>query len=213
MTLYQIKPWFQTCLRPLVQWLARRGTRANQVTVAAAVGSLLVGAAVTLPPAPSTFLIMPLWLFVRMALNAIDGMLAREHAQQSVLGAYLNELGDIISDLALIAPFAWIGSSFYGVFIFAVLAVVSECAGLIGPLVGTSRRYDGPLGKSDRAFVLGALALLLGLDFSLGRFQYIIWISLSVLSVLTTVNRVRRGIQEALRSQPNRTRQTTEAPP
>ena len=32
------------------------------------------------------------WLFVRMALNAIDGMLAREHGQKSALGGILNEL-------------------------------------------------------------------------------------------------------------------------
>ena len=41
-----------------------------------------------------------------MALNAIDGMLAREYGQKSRLGAYLNELGDVVSDAALYAPFA-----------------------------------------------------------------------------------------------------------
>jgi CDP-diacylglycerol--glycerol-3-phosphate 3-phosphatidyltransferase len=35
-----------------------------------------------------------------MALNAIDGMLAREHDMQSPLGAMLNELGDVLSDVA-----------------------------------------------------------------------------------------------------------------
>ena len=41
-----------------------------------------------------------------MALNALDGMLAREFGQQSRLGAYLNELTDVVADAALIAPFA-----------------------------------------------------------------------------------------------------------
>ena len=36
-------------------------------------------------------------LFLRMALNAIDGMLAREFNQKTNLGAYLNELTDVIS--------------------------------------------------------------------------------------------------------------------
>jgi CDP-diacylglycerol--glycerol-3-phosphate 3-phosphatidyltransferase len=211
MTLYQIKPQFQTWLRPLVQWLARRGGSANQVTIAAATGSLLVGGAVALVREPAMFLIMPLWLFMRIALNAIDGMLAREHGQQSILGAYLNELGDLVSDLALIAPFAGIGSSSGAVLVFAVLAVLAECAGLIGPLAGASRRYDGPLGKSDRAFVLGALALWLGLGFSFSRFGQIIWIFLSALSILTTVNRVRRGVEEARHPHANHSSQTTEA--
>ena len=43
-------------------------------------------------------LLLPAVLFLRMALNAIDGMLAREHNQKSALGAILNELGDVFSD-------------------------------------------------------------------------------------------------------------------
>jgi CDP-diacylglycerol--glycerol-3-phosphate 3-phosphatidyltransferase len=202
-TLYQIKPRFQSWLRPLTGRLAKRGVTANQVTVAAAAGSLAVGAlTAALVRLPIIFLLMPFWLFVRMALNAIDGMLAREHGQKSVLGAYLNELGDIVSDLALIVPFAWAMPSASGeVIVFAVLAVMVECAGLIGPLVGAGRRYDGPVGKSDRALALGALALCIGLGIGLGldlgRYGPLVWVLLSVLSLLTIANRVRCGVKEA----------------
>ena len=41
-----------------------------------------------------------------MALNALDGMLAREFNQKSRLGAVLNELGDVVSDTALYLPIA-----------------------------------------------------------------------------------------------------------
>lgn len=195
MTLYQIKPKFQARLRPLVQKLAARGVTANQVTVAAMVGSILVGGLVAaLIWLPGIFLLMPIWLFIRMALNAIDGMLAREHNQQSVLGAYLNELGDIVSDLALVIPF--VPPFGTGVLPFAVLAVMVECAGLIGPMVGASRRYDGPLGKSDRALVLGALGLWLGLGFGPGNAGGWIWGVLCLLSIVTIVRRVQRGVQE-----------------
>ncbi|MCP3020864.1 CDP-alcohol phosphatidyltransferase family protein [Cupriavidus basilensis] len=198
MTLYQIKPKFQALLRPLVKRLAARGVTANQVTLAAAGGSLVVGALVAaLAWLPGVFLLMPLWLFVRMALNAIDGMLAREHGQQSVLGAYLNELGDIVSDIALILPFALVAPFGAGeIMVFALLAVIVECAGLIGPLAGASRRYDGPLGKSDRALVLGALGLWAGLGLSLAHAAHWLWVLLSLLSLLTIANRVRRGVAE-----------------
>lgn len=198
MTLYQIKPKFQALLRPLVKRLAARGVTANQVTLAAAGGSLVVGALVAaLAWLPGVFLLMPLWLFVRMALNAIDGMLAREHGQQSVLGAYLNELGDIVSDIALILPFALVAPFGAGeIMVFALLAVIVECAGLIGPLAGASRRYDGPLGKSDRALVLGALGLWVGLGLSLAYAAHWLWVLLSLLSLLTIANRVRRGVAE-----------------
>jgi len=49
---------------------------------------------------------VPCALFVRMALNALDGMLAREHGMGSDVGAMLNELGDVVSDVALYLPLA-----------------------------------------------------------------------------------------------------------
>ncbi|VUZ22872.1 Inner membrane protein YnbA [uncultured Comamonas sp.] len=141
--------------------------------------------------------VLPLWLFVRMALNAIDGMLAREHDQQSVLGAYLNELTDVVSDAALYVPFAlvapfepfWVGT-------VIVLAGLSEFAGAMGTAVGASRRYDGPMGKSDRAFVFGALALYLALGGP--HPQALAWVMpvLAALIVWTIGNRIRRGLQE-----------------
>ena len=87
------------------------------------------------------FLLLPLWMFVRMALNAVDGMLAREFGQKSRLGAYLNELTDVVSDSALYLPFAFLppfSPLWTGVVI--VLAVLSEFAGVLGPAVGASRR-------------------------------------------------------------------------
>ena len=102
-TLYALKPRFQSLLRPFVARLAARGVTANQVTVAAAAGSTLLGLLlVALAQWWFLFLLLPLWLAARMALNAIDGMLAREHGQKSRLGGYLNELGDVVSDAALL---------------------------------------------------------------------------------------------------------------
>lgn len=101
-TFYALKPRFQDLLRPVVAPLPRLGVTANVVTVAAACGSLLVGALTAwLAEWRPIFLLMPAWLLVRMALNAIDGMLAREFGQKSVLGGYLNEMGDVVSDTAL----------------------------------------------------------------------------------------------------------------
>jgi CDP-diacylglycerol---glycerol-3-phosphate 3-phosphatidyltransferase len=63
------------------------------------------------PDRPWSFLFLIIILFVRMALNSADGMLAREHAMQSILGTLLNELGDVISDVALYLPFALISGA------------------------------------------------------------------------------------------------------
>ncbi|AYQ38114.1 MULTISPECIES: CDP-alcohol phosphatidyltransferase family protein [Burkholderia] len=198
MSLYALKPKFQNRLRPFANSLAERGVTANQVTLFAAGGSIVVGALAGLGVfARALFLLIPLWLFVRMALNAIDGMLAREHNQKSTLGAYLNELGDVVSDIALVLPFLAIPAfAPADVWLFALTAVIVECAGLIGPLVGVSRRYDGPFGKSDRALALGAFALWIGLGFSVGGVAAWLWRLLIVLSIVTVVRRVQAGIAE-----------------
>jgi CDP-diacylglycerol--glycerol-3-phosphate 3-phosphatidyltransferase len=136
-------------------------------------------------------------MFLRMAFNAIDGMLAREFGQQSALGAFLNELTDVLSDAALYLPFAlvtpfqafWVGS-------VIVLAGVSEFAGALGPTVGASRRYDGPLGKSDRAFVFGALGLYIALGGPLPAWAAWLMPLLALGVAWTIVNRVRRALAE-----------------
>lgn len=159
-SIYQLKPVFQNLLRPLVQRLFDNGTTANQITLLAGLISVLVGAAVaSFAEHLWVFALIPVWMILRMALNAIDGMLAREFGQQSPLGAYLNELCDIVADSALILPFAMIpGVDLLIVLLVTLLALFSEYTGVLGPMIGASRRYDGPMGKSDRALVLGVLA-------------------------------------------------------
>lgn len=137
-----------------------------------------------------------------MALNAIDGMLAREHGQRSTLGAYLNELTDVISDAALYLPFAFVapfGALSVGLVIW--LAAVSEMAGALGPMVGASRRYEGPMGKSDRAFVFGALGLWLGLAGQLPAWLAWLMPAIALLMVANIINRVRAGLSEIRRQQ------------
>jgi CDP-diacylglycerol---glycerol-3-phosphate 3-phosphatidyltransferase len=200
MSLYALKPRFQRLLRPLTNQLAARGVTANQVTLFAALGSIVIGViAATGYPRQRVFLLIPVWLLIRMALNAIDGMLAREHGQKSALGAYLNELGDIVSDAALILPFLVMPNlTQTDVWLFALAAAIGECAGLIGPLAGASRRYDGPFGKSDRALFLGALALWIGLGLPFGMIGVWIWRASIVLSVVTVWRRVRAGVAQAV---------------
>ncbi|EKS68183.1 MULTISPECIES: CDP-alcohol phosphatidyltransferase family protein [Caballeronia] len=197
MSLYALKPRFQILLRPFTNWLARRGVTANQVTVAAMLGSMAVGASAWLGyPERGLFLLIPLWLFIRMALNAIDGMLAREHGHKSALGAYLNELGDVISDTALVLPFLAVPAfAPSDVWLFAWTACVVECAGLIGPLAGADRRYDGPFGKSDRALALGAFALWFGMGLPVGSTFVWLWRALIALAVLTAIRRVAMGVR------------------
>ena len=198
MTIYDLKPAFQNLLRPICKTLANVGVTANQVTVLALVVSLIVGALFAMNPGTRwAAALIPVWLFLRMALNAIDGMLAREHHMQSELGGILNELGDVIADAALYLPFALV-AGFSPVLVVAVviISILTEMAGVVAVQVGASRRYDGPMGKSDRAFVFGLLALLLGLGFDLEWWANAALAIVAILSALTVINRSAKALKE-----------------
>jgi CDP-diacylglycerol--glycerol-3-phosphate 3-phosphatidyltransferase len=199
LSIYALKPRFQALLRPIARRLFAAGVTANQVTIAACAVSIAIGAFLGWHPENwRAFLLVPAWLFIRMALNALDGMLAREFGQASKLGAYLNEITDVVADAALYAPFAWLpGSSPLLVAAIIALAIISEMAGVLGATVGASRRYDGPMGKSDRAFVFGMVGLLVGLGIDPGGFLPWILVAVAALIGLTIFNRVRSGLREA----------------
>ncbi|MER9017428.1 CDP-alcohol phosphatidyltransferase family protein [Mesorhizobium sp. M0898] len=193
-TLYALKPAFQARLRPLADGLARAGVTANQITLLAAALSLAAGLAVAvLAGHRAVFLLMPLVLFARMALNAIDGMLAREHGQASKLGMYLNELCDVVSDLALILAFAVIFPA-WGVVAFAIAAMIAEFAGVLGIAAGTGRNYAGPFGKSDRALALGILAVLIASGLWVPALTPLVFPAMATLSLATAINRIRSGL-------------------
>lgn len=197
-SVYDLKPRFQSLLRPIVHALARGGVTANQVTIAALVLSLATGGAVAIWPEERwPLLILPAVLFARMALNAIDGMLAREHGMKSALGAILNELGDVVADAGMYLPLALVpGFDARLVVAIVLLAVMSEMTGVVGVQIGASRRYDGPSGKSDRAFVFGLVALLLGLGVPASWWVKALLAMIVVLLMVTIFNRARAALRE-----------------
>jgi CDP-diacylglycerol--glycerol-3-phosphate 3-phosphatidyltransferase len=195
-SIYDLKPRFQGLLRPLTNALAGAGVTANQVTVMATLLSIVAGTTIAFWQDKHwpLLLIAPV-LFIRMALNAIDGMLAREHHQASKPGAILNELGDVLSDAALYLPLALVpGIEPVWVVLAVLLAVISEMTGVVAVQIGAARRYDGPMGKSDRALVFGAVSLLLGLGVAPGVWTTGVFILVLALLGLTIANRARRAL-------------------
>lgn len=198
MSIYDLKPKFQNLLRPLMITLEQRGVTANQVTLTACAISVILGLILTaLSGYHWLFILIPIWLFLRMALNAIDGMLAREFNQKSRLGGYLNEITDVASDAALYLPFAFVhpfDALQIGLIIW--LSALTEFCGVLGQVQGKTRRYDGPLGKSDRAFLFGLLGLVYVFVPVLPDFLYsLLWVDI-ILLIVTCVNRVKSGLAE-----------------
>ena len=78
-----------------------------------------------------------------------------------------------------------------------VLAILTEFAGVLGPSVRASRRYDGPLGKSDRALLFGALGCWIGIGGARPEWLGLLMPAAAVLLILTVANRIRAGLREA----------------
>jgi len=197
-SIYDLKPGFQSLLKPLVKALHAHGVTANQVTLTAVALSFMGGGMIAWKPDEAwPLLVLPMVLLLRMGLNAIDGMLARDYAQQSKLGAMLNELGDVISDAALYLPLAWLPMVYPPLVVgFVILSILSEMTGVVAVQIGARRQYQGPMGKSDRAFWLGAMAFALGVGAAPGNWLNWLFGVMLVMLLITITNRVRTALKE-----------------
>ncbi|PHM30341.1 CDP-alcohol phosphatidyltransferase family protein [Xenorhabdus innexi] len=197
MTIYDLKPRFQSLLRPIVIHFHRLGYTANQTTLAALFLSLFIGLLLSLFPSPFLYWILPIFLFIRMALNAIDGMLAREYNQKSHLGAIYNELGDVISDVALYLPFCFLPDvSSVSLLIILFLTILTEFIGVLTQTIGASRRYDGPMGKSDRAVTFGTYGLIIAIFPSALSWSSYLFPFIAILLLMTCYQRVAKALHE-----------------
>ena len=194
LSVYQLKPQFQRLLRPLVQALASARVTPNQLTVLTA--ALMVGYGTALaawPAARGLWLGLVAVMPLRMAFNALDGLLATHTGRKTRLGAMLNEICDVVADLALYLPVALIaGVSPVLAVLVACGATVVEMAGLAALAAGAPRRVDGPMGQSDRAVAYGLIALLAGCGAPPAWITCVLAL-VALLLAWTLLNRLRAG--------------------
>lgn len=195
-SVYQLKPRFQQLLQPLLRTLQRGGISPNQLTLGTTALMLLYAIALALHAADRVWwLTLPLVMLVRMALNALDGMLANATGQKTPLGAVLNELCDQVSDAALYLPLALVaGVDARLVVLVVVAASWAEFTGLAALAAGSPRRFDGPMGKSDRAVAFGLLGLLVGLG-TAPLWANAVLVLVLLLSLWTVLNRLRAAVR------------------
>jgi len=196
-SVYKLKPKFQKLLQPLLLLLKRMGVSPNHITVFTIVFSIIIGYILFLGIQDRFwFLIVALGLLLRMMLNALDGMMAKQFNLQSKLGEILNEIGDVISDIAIYLPFIYFESikSEY-VIIFIFLSIINEFCGVLAKLISGTRRYDGPMGKSDRAFLVGVMCIIMYFtDSILIYLDYVFMISIFLL-LMSSYLRITKSLK------------------
>ena len=194
---YALKPAFQKLLMPAMEQLRNWGVTPNGLTWSAIVLSASLGWMFSCGLEQSFwFFFVVAGLMLRMVLNALDGMMARSHGMSSKAGAFLNELGDVVSDALVMWPLALLPGMHVGwVGAFLWLAVINEMSGVLGGWLSGERRYDGPMGKSDRTLAWGVLCLLLG--FGLNLEPVLPWALMGVMGclVLSTFLRIHKSLK------------------
>ena len=189
-TVYSFKPAFQALLRPIAQWWAVGGRTANQLTSAGLATSVLAGLATDLGAIDNRWLLaVPVLLFARMALNALDGIVAREHGQATARGRLFNEMADVTGDSVAYLPLMFVLPG-NGVLVGAIvlLALASEFAAVLDPV---GRRNEGPMGKSDRATAFGSITFALGAGIPAGIWTTVALAAVALALVVTISNRLR----------------------
>ncbi|MET3537235.1 CDP-alcohol phosphatidyltransferase family protein [Chryseobacterium limigenitum] len=198
-SVYKLKPKFQQLLTPILLFLNKKKITANQITISSILLSVIIGVLFwNADVSKWFFLSLPIGLLIRMALNALDGMMARKFNQTSKLGEVLNEVGDIVSDVIIFFPLLkFQPESLYLIIAFIILSIINEFAGLIGKVVGKQRRYDGPMGKSDRALILGLYGLIAFFGVNISNYSQYIFGLIILLLLISTYTRLKKSLHEA----------------
>ena len=194
---YALKPAFQRLLNPIVGFLRRVGVTPNGLTWSALVLSGVMGwMFVQGQEQPVWYCIIVLSLLLRMILNALDGMMARSHDMATKGGAVLNELGDVVSDALVMWPLALLPGMHAGwVGVLLWLSAVNELSGVLGGWLNGERRYDGPMGKSDRTLAWGVLCLFLGFEADVSEWLPIALCVVFLCLILSTAIRIKKTVK------------------
>jgi CDP-diacylglycerol--glycerol-3-phosphate 3-phosphatidyltransferase len=198
------KTWLQKLMHPLARLLFDDGVRAIHVTSCAGLISVAVGVLVAaFAFHPWVFVLVPIWMIFRMLFNAVVAVLISEFGQHSRLGTCAHELSRVVAETALFLPFAVIPKvSMLLVLTVTLLAIFSEFAGLLGPLIKASRRRDGPMTSDLRLLCFGIFGAGIGSGYVLTAPINIALAVITVLLLLTIMTRIRKAVAEVTKLAP-----------
>lgn len=195
--LYSVKPWFVRRLRRVEDFLVEHRVSPDTLSVVAVAVSVAAGAVLAaggVLSEPLLWLLVPPLGIVRLALNALDGAVARRIGSGRPFGDVMNEMSDRISDVAMLAPLAFVVQPALA---FAALtcALLASAAGCAGRAVTGGRMSGGPMGKADRVAVVAVAAAGAALTSSSTPLDVAAW-TIGAGSLLTMAARVARLSRE-----------------
>jgi phosphatidylglycerophosphate synthase len=148
-------------------------------------------------------IIAPLFSYLRLWLNMLDGMVAVAAGKASRRGEILNDLPDRVSDVIIFVGVAHSGlmNPIFGYWA-AIAAVLTAYVGLFGQALGVQREFGGIMSKPWRmvALHIGAwLEFFLGQSFA--SFTILDWTCLAVIAgcaqtIVVRLKRITAALQD-----------------
>ena len=198
MGIYSIKPKFQRVLEPIESWCVAHHVSPTAINMAGLVFAVLLGLALYFSSMQHLLLfLVPVFAFVRTALNALDGLVSRKMGVASGYGEVLNEFSDRISDAVIFMGLAFseVADTVLGL-ILVIVILLNSYLSIASKAAGGSRQYGGIMGKADRMFYLSVAAVAIGLT---GRVElWDVFLLLSIAGVLITLVQRFVSIREEL---------------
>lgn len=191
MQIYKTKPKFQKILKPIADFLAKLKVHPTYINFAALIVSIIAGFLIYY----SSFnLILLLWIpflaFIRIAFNALDGLVARQmKVKNQKFGEVLNELVDRFSDMAFFIGIAFVAyvNTNLALMVFIFVLLVSY-TGIVGKSAGGKRQYSAVMGKADRMFWLSVACVSIVIFKNTEIMNGFLWFAL-ILSIITIIQR------------------------
>jgi phosphatidylglycerophosphate synthase len=158
----------------LAGWLAARGVRPNQISVASVVFAGLAGGALALGPAlggpwhGALLVAAAAGIQLRLLCNLMDGMVAIEGGLRTKSGEVYNDLPDRVSDALILAgagyalPWPVWGAALG--WAAGLLAVLTAYVRVLGAAAGAGARFEGPMAKPQRMALLTAACLVAAVE-------------------------------------------------
>jgi len=188
----------------IVRWFGGSWMTANQATFLGCVFIVLTAISFYMGFAFYNFrwflLLVPIFLFFRLIMNTLDGMLSREYKTATVAGELWNEALDIIGDTVCYGVLLFIPNSpRLAVTIYLILTWAAEYFGVLGKsLPGGIRRHETiGGGKPDRAVWMGLLAVISFLWPPFIYYMSYYVLSVSALIFLTCFIRIKKTLDGA----------------
>ena len=188
----------------VVRWIAGSWMTANMATAFGCIFVVLTATGfyfgLSIQSLHFLLLCVPVFLLLRMGMNALDGMLSREYNTGTVAGEIWNEALDVLGDTACYGILYFVeGGPRLSLVVFLLAIWAAEFFGVLGKgMPNGTRRHETVLGgKPDRAVWMSGLALLLFFRPGMLQYSYIYLGIVSIFVVLTSFIRIRKTISVA----------------